>query len=509
MLSALADRMFKAFSPQCCSVEPSDLPVERLYFGGQHLNAALKLHTLYLATTRAGKSILARIALQDMLPLVANRPATCAQLFDPKTEFVSILDGMGLLDYTVIVNAYDTRSHGWRTYLDCPDDQTSQVLAEQIVPKETSKNGGESHFTITVRSLVKAECSAFNRKGVKWYLRDLLLALSNPRALEYLLSLYYDTRVTLHLALHQREETAQDVFSSINNLFNRYGDIAALWHHAISEGKGFSVSEWINSNQILLLPGADAEGDPLNTMTELIFDRASDAILALPEAVTMKHPRRVFTIVDEVRQAGKFRKLKPLLFKSAGRGNRVQINAQGVEGMRDAFGEQGAEEIFSLCANKALGRAGSDVTAEWMSRQIHKQIVREAEISRNQGKDAQTTSTTWRRIERSLVQSIRFLNLRTPETDDGIEGYFIAPELRRRGRSVFWNFIPSKRLFTGPNKLLWDRGEAPDFIKRPAHQQQLTPWDDADLQRLELPASVMSGFGDARGFRSVSRKAFA
>jgi hypothetical protein len=94
-------------------------------------------------------------------------------------------------------------------------------------------------------------------------------------------------RNTLRLALYQRPETAQDVFSSINNLVNRLSDAAALWNCAWKERDGFSVKEWTNSNQILVIPGADAEGDPLNTVAELIFDRTADAILNLPEAVTM------------------------------------------------------------------------------------------------------------------------------------------------------------------------------------------------------------------------------
>lgn len=510
MFTNVIHNLDAAFRPNGRATPASiSAPANRMYWGGDYLDPERKLHSLLLGTTRSGKTSLLRIACQNVLPLVRTRPNTFAQLYDPKQEMISILDGMGLLDHTIIVNPYDRRARSWLPYVDCADDQSCQVFAEQVATKETTKDGGESHFTKTERSLIKAVCCALNRRKTAWMLRDVLLAIANPTALNILLSPYYDTANTLRLALYQRHETAQDVFSTINNFVNRYSDIAALWHHASKERPGFSVQSWVGSNQIIVLPGVNTEGDPLNCLTQLIFDRTADAILALPEAVSVPHPPLIYTILDEARQAGKLRKLQPLLFRSAGRGNRVMINAQGVEGMHDAYGEKGAEEIFSLCANKSFTRAGSDTTAEWMSRQIHKQIVKEAEQGVSRSKGSESTTTTTRRVERNLVQSIRFMRLKTPETDDGVEGYFIAPELRAFGRSVYWRFIPSTRLFSGPDKLVWDRGSAPDFLPRPPEQQILTPWDEADLERLKLPSSVRSGFNSTNGFLTVTRELFA
>ncbi len=509
---ALLNTILAAFAPVqgMSRDEPCDLS-DCFWWGGEHLRIANKVHAVAMGTTQSGKTTIHRLVMQDLLPQIRTRNNTRALIYDPKGDMHAILaaERYQLQSHIIAANPRLAVCQAWLMYLDIDCDDRAEECAETLVHKETSKDGQESFFTTTVRNLAKATMCGFIRKRVPWELRDLLLAMVNDAALDAMLTPHFDTAKTLHLALYQRPETAQDVRSSINNLFNRFSSVAAQWHYAARERPGFSISEWATTNQLLVLPGASGDGDPLQIMTQVLFDQIAIRVLGGPEALHVRpHPPRIFIFVDELRQAGYLKRLKDLLFMSASKGARCYLGAQGIEGLRAVFGNDEAAELMSLCAIKAFLLAHGSESAEWMSKQIHSQLVTEEEIGISSGGQGETVNKTTRRVVRELVQAIRFLHLHTPELNGSFEGFFLAPELRRKRRDLFWKRMPAHVLYDEPNGLLWPNGPADCLQLRDRKQQILPPWDRADLERLELPAIVLAQQTNQARFTSISYKLF-
>lgn len=478
--------LFEALRPFQESVvaPPSRTPRETVRWGGVPLDAGQKLHYCLVGTTRSGKTTLLRILMQDALPPIKTRPNTRALIYDPKHEIHAVLDGLGLLDRTHTFDPFAADSVAWAIHEDVTDERSAEQVAATLVPKEKARDAGESFFSIALRNLVKAVICCYQRSGVDWTLRDLLLGLGDLEVLEELTRRHADTAQSYRNTI-QRLETSQDIVASIENFRNRYRVIAALWHHASSERPPMSIRRWLTSESIIVLPGPKQEGDPVTVLNQLLFERIVEGILASPEVDedAQETAARSWVIVDELRTAGELTGLEGLLSRSASKGCRIVLGIQAVEGLKDAQGENRAEELLGLCHNRAFLRAPSDYTAEWMSRQFSNRVIERAERSVSRSESGTSETFAYRRVEEPHVRAEAFHKLASPEWSDKLEGYFIAPGEKQ---PYYHSSVESARLFGGEHPLILRKGKAERSL-RPSSQQILRSWELDDLHRLGLP----------------------
>src|SRR5262249_5781462 len=135
----------------------------------------------------------------------------------------------------------------------------------------------------------------------------------------------------------------------------------------------------------------------------------------------------------------------------------------------------------------------SSRTAEKCSATIGDCEIEERKGSTTRGPSGDSSTEGSEVAVRRLVLPSQLLNLPAVEVVGGITGRFLSPyviEPRHRGEveAVAWRGHVSvdhlRATIPGPDPLV------PNFIKRPAHELKLRPWDIADTQRLGLPASV-------------------
>ena len=207
----------------------------------------------------------------------------------------------------------------------------------------------------------------------------------------------------------------------------------------------------------------------VDTINRILFKRASEVMLAANESNT----RRTWLFMDEIREAKKLDGLSPLLTQGRSKGVSVCMAAQGIEGIRDAFGEHAGEELVSQAAQLGFLGLSSAASAEWAGRVLGKYERREYRRGYSGGDTASEEI-----VHRDAVMPSELLGLPQANPSNGIQGYFISSEIGAWHATIPGDWVSKTLLPADPT--------VPNFIERPASHQYLRPWDDADLARLKL-----------------------
>lgn len=444
-----------------------------VFWGGLRIPKSQNCHYLMVGMPRSGKTVLLRLLMQDVLPDTLLGRNTRALIYDPKEEMAPILAGMGLRENVRYLHPYDRRSYAWNMCHDVTQERHADILATTLVPDDHGEHN--RFFTKAVRTLVRGVITTFIHSGLKWTFRDLMAVLLDPKHLEAVASLYPLVRTQYEAFIAQgREETARDVWSSIQASFNQYFIIASLWHHAQKLGREISLRDWLHGNEILVLPSPAGEGDAIILMNQLLFRWVASLLLHdLPDNVGQRNPSRTWIILDELRLMGRLPRLGELLTAGASRGARMVMTFQDIEGMRSALGSHDAHEIAGLCANHAFLKAGTDETAHWMSRHF--------QMPGSGGGPPRT------------LESHLFMGLPLPgrlhHTLVDFQGFYRSERL-----PAYHGSLSAKQVFA---RLCPLHPTEPRYDPRPNDQQILEPWSADELrqflQRAARPAAMRIG----------------
>jgi hypothetical protein len=215
-------------------------------------------------------------------------------------------------------------------------------------------------------------------------------------------------------------------------------------------------------------------------MNQIFFQSMASRILAQSEPDGRTKPPIVWIIIDELRFTGRLPSLNFLLAQGASKGARVILGFHDIAGLRDAFGENKAEEIVALCANQAYFRAGSGEMAGWVSENFGKERVK-VPIPAGPGQ----STITYQYVERPTVMDRTLLDLPLPRynpPDDivDLEGYYRTDRVNR-----YHSTLSAARIFDPVDGLLKPKADVPDFIERPAWQQHIEY--ESDLSHFDNP----------------------
>ena len=229
--------------------------------------------------------------------------------------------------------------------------------------------------------------------------------------------------------------------STIETYLGKYQFVAAAWERA---ERSISLAEWLTSESILVLGNDEQARTALDAINQVIFKRLSELILAQTESET----RRTWIFLDELRQAGPLNGLSALLTKGRSKGTCVVLGFQDIEGLRDVYGTQVANEIAGQCANKAILRSDSAITAEWASAlfgrsevvELHQSVMHSVEKATQLSQDE-------RYQKREVVLASEIMNLRPTNRVDGMQGFFITPHVgvycaHRTGKEIGAELVP-------------------------------------------------------------------
>lgn len=415
-------------------------------------------HFLTAGTTGSGKTNLLLQFMASVLVWIGRKPDQRALVYDPKTELLSFLYGLGLGQKVRILHPLDVRSAAWDLAADVTSPAAAQQMAAVLIPQE--KESKNPYFSMAAQQLL-AGVFVFLMKTVpgRWDLRDVILIMERRELLRQALERYPETAALVE-EYFAPEETFANVRSTVANWMRRYRPIAACWHHAKDK---VSLEDWIAGDYILLLGQDDSIRVQMDAINRALFLRASQLILRGSDSST----RRSWLIIDEVRELGNLDGLSRFLTTARSKGACFCGGYQTPSGMKAAVGEHVADEINDQIWNWALCRMGGDVSAEWASR-----LVGEVEF------DEDTQGTGPKIVKRRALMPETFKELPQPTPKTGVSAVFITPYT-----GAYTYTVPGREI-AAVRRLI--RDDVPNFVPRPRSHQELPSWTEADSRRLGL-----------------------
>jgi hypothetical protein len=443
----------------------------RLPWGGIRLPcSAASAHFAVVGATGSGKTLTLRLLMQAVLPTIRPGSRSRALVYDAKQDVLSQLAGMNVTCPIHLVHPLDVRGVAWDLAADCRAPATAMQLASILIPAEEGPN---RFFTDAARDLLTGALISLHRTlPGQWVLRDLLLVIRDRERLASLLMRVPEVRDRLQYFAEPR--TFQNIFSTLAARTAVYEPLAACWDRAAG---ALSLAGWVQSESILVLGNDESVRTALDALNRAVFQRLTELVLAGPE----RREVSTWIFLDEVREAGKLEGLGRLLTKGRSKGCAVVLGFQDIEGMREVYGPRVADELVGQCGNKAIPRLENPGTAEWAARMFgdqerYKRSRTHLEDGRLAGK-----SDTEQLVQRPLVLPSEFLNLPRPEQGHGLVGYYLSP-LVGAYRGGMTGRALSKQLYP-------KHPAVPDYLPRPADDQCLRPWEEADHTRLLLTKS--------------------
>jgi len=452
-----------------------------LFWGGLRLpSEAATTHFCVTGATGSGKTITIRFLMQSVLPKIESGTNSRALVYDAKQDILSILSGMELKCRVITLNPFDERSAAWNMAADITSPATAQQIATILIPE--NKHASQPFFSDAARHLLTGVFISFIRTCPEaWTLRDVILAMKSRGRLCEVLGRVPETRDLLENL--KNDITAQNIMSTIQTRLQRYEFIAATWDRA---GESINLRDWLNGEYILVLGNDEATRSALDAINQVIFKRLSELALAESESET----RRTWVFLDEVREAGELQGLSSLLTKGRSKGVCVVLGFQDIEGLREVYGSKVANEIIGQCANKAILRLESPETAQWASSLfgVNESIVTTRSQSIGSGTSNgrggegafastnQSTSQSFVKAENVLPSE--FMNIAPTTRKTGLTGYYQSPYVGAYSVTLTPEWLTQSLRTPNPT--------VENFLPRPETSHYLRPWNEKDLERLNL-----------------------
>lgn len=456
---------------------PTD-PNGSVYWGALHLpERHSDGHFCAVGATGSGKTLTLRLLMQSVIPRIAQGSDWRALVYDAKRDMLSLLSGMKLSARVVILNPFDARASAWDMAKDITDPATAVQIATIFIPQE---DGPNRYFTDASRDILTGVLKALiiHSAGV-WTLRDVLFAIRSEKRLRAILESSAETRDVLDQHFTERK-TLASVRSTLASRMSLFEPIASLWWHAQRAHRTFSLAQWRRQESILVLGSDETLRAPLDAINRLIMERLAELLLSDNESTT----RRTWIFFDEAKEAGKLESLPRLLTKGRSKGTRVALGFQDIDGLRSVYGEQAANELAGMCANKAILRVDSEPTARWGSQAISDAQIRRVTMSYGSTTGphggSYSVTETEHILKEETVYAAEILRLPLPDQVHGVfHGYYITPAIGIYQASCHFK----------PN--LWGSGTADNFIASGAQNQYLLPWEEEDIHRLGLDRGLL------------------
>ncbi len=481
-------------------------------------------HFLVVGASGSGKTTLLKVMMQSVF--TADVELT-GFVYDPKQELVPLLfslrgDTPDLVEAGTssvrILNPFDERCSVWELYKDIDGPVSARQFASILIPDPQSSSGtSEQFFTNAVRDILTAVILVFincAKDDCNWTFRDLLLGMLYRPYLKLLLEQTRTRAGTPFPIAHRVKETyfgedgdprtQANILATISATLSVYEPVAAAWHqaqkrdedrksHGLDAYHSFSLKDWKEGiySDILVLGNDEAGRSSIDPINRAIFRRAAELTLAkreMAEADRQSGEKQTWFFLDEIREAGYMDGLSSLLTKGRSKGACAVLAFQDIEGLRDVYGEEVANEICGQCNHTIVLRLNSPTTAQWASDLFGKRIAL-GRSGGSQGSGLQM-QTGFEEQERPFYHSADFIYLPPALPHLGLTG-FVRSQVSPDQQPARWTLTPPELQVLKPADPPDDNWLAPVMPVDPAILY-LTPWDQEDWDRLGFTAPEAS-----------------
>lgn len=429
-------------------------------------------HFLLQGMPGSGKTVLLKVMLDSILPLVGRRGAGFrAVIADPKREMAALVHQAVALHVPVWdLNAFSSRGVAWAIGFDVATPAEADQCADTLIPED--KSDVNPFFRNNARAALRALISVLQALGPKkWTLRDLILLCRTRELLMEVLELCPHTR-SVAAQVFTNKKTGNEIISTIGSKLCKFETVAACWDRA---PRAVSLRRFLDSEEVLLLGYDDAISAPLMALYPLMTKFLQDWILARNDP-----GKPVFVVIDEFRLFGKC-DLVPLAIKGREARAALVIAFQDVNGVEALLGEKEARELLGCLQSKGFLAADSEAATKFASETLGKEEGWEYTTNVTRGSGNSSTTKTERITQREVVMPDQIRNLPLASWErDAVEGYFKSP---------FTGRYHVKAPFRDVVERLRPPADFPRYAQRPADEQRLRPLTEADYNRLNIPVS--------------------
>lgn len=457
-----------------------------------------------------------------------------AIVYDPKQEILPLLysifqetdENIRAGGHSVrVLHPLDTRCSAWDMAQDIDGPVSARQLASILVQDSSTGRATESFFTDATRDLLTGVLLAFVEcvpNAHMWRFRDVLLAMMYEPYLRFILdfpsmrdgrSLPSLNRLRTSYLDTEDKRTTGNIRASINTKLCVYEPIAAMWDAAMEAraSRVFSIKQWVNgpSKQVLVLGNDEASRVSIDAINQALFKRATEYILAREEVSADERSNgenQIWVFLDEVREAGKLDGLSRLMTKGRSKGACVVLGFQDIDGLRDVYGEEVANEIVAQCNNIAVLRLNSPETAQWASELFgrRKLLSGNKGYSMNEGNTQYSGGTS--EHELPYVFSADFMYLGTPQTEGAVTGFLKTPDANPELDPGSIRFRVDESVFPY-SPAIKGTGSYSAYQPSPPSSHYLMPWNEKDWKRLGFPGPFRDLIAEAKTKEEAQREA--
>ncbi len=456
---------------------------ETIRWGGVDLPAATATtHFLLAGTTGSGKTLLMNTLMASVIPTIGAKQSDGspfdrrALVYDAKGDVLSLLCGMASCR-VVTLHPFDARGAAWDIARDITTPAAALQAAALLVPQDRG-GAGNPFFVLAAQNLVRGVLLSFIEVAAgRWTLRDVMLALRFEERLRQVLEKTSEGRAILD-QFFQTGETLQGVRATLATKLAPFEVIAAAWDAAPER---VSLTQFLEDEFVLVLGNDETTRTALDALNRVLFQRLTELILAQEDT----RRRQTWIFLDEAREAGRL-DVSRLMTKGRSKGACVTLGFQAIEGMREVYGQNVAEEITGLCNNKAILRLDSPVSARWASDLFGQCEELDHRLTRSSSRSGQ--GLTWtsgrgnslsqQRLTTDAVLPSEFSTLPPTGEETGLTAFFLTRALGAYRQTLNWSEVVAAQSHRLKGFL--------DFAPRSAQHQYLREWSTADHERLGL-----------------------
>lgn len=352
-------------------------------------------HTLLAGTTGSGKTRVMHQILQPTRETDAR--AICVDVGGALVSRYWRGEGSG----DIILNPRDARSVAWSPLAEIDTEDDLPLISAAIIPDGTGSSGEWNRYAQRLLAGVlqrvweqggdNSEVIRLLTRAPAEELRDLLVGLPAEGMLR---------------------EGNEKMLASVMAIITSYATpLAALDPSAGADS--FSVSKWVMSDtkgEWLFLNFTDRQIEQLKPIICSVLSIAISSTLSLKE----DSERRLFYIIDEFDALGEIAGIKSLLTRGRRFGAAAVLAIQSVSQLYSCYGHENARTLLSNLGTQLVLRLPDPDTAEYASRLVGDEQVREEHISTSRSHDLDgknSTSTSYQIRQQRVVLPSEIQNL--------------------------------------------------------------------------------------------------
>ncbi|ATX80659.1 Type IV secretory pathway, VirD4 component, TraG/TraD family ATPase [Mariprofundus aestuarium] len=388
---------------------------------------------LYLGSIGSGKTASMLHAIQSIV-----ERGDKAVIYDYKGDMTQWLAGR---DDASLIAFADSRSEAWHIAKDIHNPLLARELAQTIIKETSEPVWGDNARDVLSGALEYLIATKPNQ----WGFQDVseLLYQDRQAIAKKLKTIGHGAANTIDKP--KDDKGANSVMSTVRSGAWIFDILAKAWGNPSS---GFSVREWLKDEnpdkRIIILRNYPEISAVSNWLLCIIFNQLFGEVLSLKDS----KERRIWAIIDELATLPKIPRFEECLVASRSKGFRFMCGIQNFCSMRERYGANIAQTIFSQFSTRIICRVTDADTASSLAndmggdRRVVRADIKRAKVVSDDGSTTQDWSVVWNeRVEPTMMNS-SIMNLPDP-TEVGrvpawlyISGFPIA--------KLEWSFLDIK-----------------------------------------------------------------